>query len=124
MSEPALGARDARSIDAIAGSKLGDGLGQIVTHGAVRKPERPGDRFARSAITREAQHLALAIRERVWLAERLGSQLGIDDALAAMHAAHRVRELARRTVFQQITLRARIDRATQIAGTRECRHDD
>ena len=75
-------------------------------------------------LARERQHLALAVGQRIRLAERLGRQLRVDDALALMHAAHGVRELARRTVFQQVALRTRIQRAAQVARPREGGHDD
>ena len=61
-----------------------------------------------------AQHLALAIGQRVALAPRILGELRIDDAKTLVDAANRIRQLFRRRVLQQIPGGAGIEGAPQI----------
>ena len=79
--QPPLSAGDARRFDAIGGAELADRFRQIIPHRAFRQIQFGGDVGAGHAFSCEAQHLALALGERIGLVgPRLGSELRIDDA--------------------------------------------
>src|SRR5690606_13345071 len=89
-SEPALLARQAVGLDAVAHAELADRLGQVVAHRAVGEVEAFGDLAGRQTFAGQAQGLALAVAERVGFAPGLERQLRIDRAPAAVHLAQGV----------------------------------
>ncbi len=71
-----------------------------------------------------AQHLPLAIAERVCRAPRVDRERGIDHALPVVHATQRIGQLLGRSVLQQIARDTGVERPPQVAGARERREDD
>src|SRR5690606_27535902 len=92
--QPALLPREAVGLDAVADAELADGFGQVVADRALREVQLAGDVGGAGALAGEAQHLALAVVERVGLAPGLHRQFRRDGAAAAGDLAQRVGELA------------------------------
>src|ERR1700741_5235787 len=84
-SQPPLLARAARRLHAVRGAELGDGIGEVVAHGALAEPQPPGDGALGAPLPAQAQHLPLAVAQRVALRPRLARQLGIHRAAARVH---------------------------------------
>ena len=122
--QPAALAGEARGLDAVADAELGDGLGEVVPDRALGQVQAPGDLGARQPFFRRAQHLALAIGQRVGLAPRVLRQLRIDDAQALVDAADRVRQFFGGRVLEQVARRAGVERPPQVARARERGQDD
>src|SRR5690606_18151099 len=105
--QPALLPRQPEGLDAVADAELADRLGQVVAHRAVREVELGGDVVRGLAIAGQAQHLALAVVERVGVAPGIERQLRIDRAAAAVDLAQRLGEILARRVLEQVAGHAR-----------------
>ena len=123
--EPAFGAGDAGGVDPIGGAQLGNCLGEIVADGTFGEMKFVGDFGAAAAITCALENLTLTIGKGVeFCVPGFGGELGIDDTQTAMDATHGVGELLRRSVFEEITARARVHGATKISGPGKGSEDD
>jgi ATP-binding cassette subfamily C protein len=95
-SDPALVAGDPGRLDASAAAGLGDGAGQVVANGPGAQEQRGGDRLGGRALDGHAQHLPLALGERVVLGgQRSDGQVDVQDRLAEDEPPDAVQELAR-----------------------------
>ena len=80
LLQPALLAGQAGGFDAVAGAEFADRLGQVVAYGARGQVEQRCDVACGQTIASEAQHLPLAIIERIGFGPRVGRELRIDRA--------------------------------------------
>ncbi len=120
--QPALRSCQSGGLYPVMRSHFGDRFRKIVPHRPFAKPQ-PARHLGRAfALACPAQNLTFAITQRVcFCSPCFCSQVRINNPLPTRDPPYGVRKLCRRTVFQQISMRSRLQRTSQISRPRKRR---